>query len=801
MLRRSILARLGVVAAVLAVVICASATLAFAEPIEQTMGVAALQAKLDAAGGSINGYLKTVDKGSTIMTIPVTVLAVTTGYGSGPVDMTSLIYFKATGPEIDDIGGIAAGMSGSPIYISDSGTDTLIGALSYGDMFTLNGAGLATPIEAMSAMEGTYASSRLPRTLTSPIIVNGQVKKSVMIVSGKDKIASPPANTIVARPLSAMFIGGLNPRSRMYKALAAHFTNAGADVVPLQGGLSAMESSYSAPFKAGSGIAVLASRGDMWMGGVGTVTYANAQNVVAFGHPAYWEGDSGLYMSNAWIDGVWPSSYEAYKLARPAALRGTLVQDRLEGIVGVDGALPPETPITARGYNEATGKVATSTVWMPRYAINYPGYEYMGLAAGGAYVAGSRLYDNWTNPGSADTTTTVVVSDGTTIYTIVRTNHFSDAYDITMPVANDVNDIVSAFEDVNSNGIAHADIQSVNLDATYHAARKEAEIVAVNVPGGLHSGANTAVVSVLLYGDPATHTVNVPFTIPAGDPLAGYLTASAANESVSSMSLTDLISQVFGFSSGSYVSTDRRTVADVVAEERNTLDNTTIELTFQPTDFSSSSSATPTANVSYDAIEATLTTPWVVSSSATKMSPYISASADFDSYNYGNEADISGMLFYVNSGKVTVSGTGIPATTVDVQGSSFEYFTPPLTHSATMVFTFAGDSSTLPARCTLPIRVFAKTTLKSSATSVRKGQSFTMSAEVRPHSAGGSVLLQRWNGSSWTTLHTTPVPPTGKAAWAYKATKMGTVKLRARFTGSSVAAASNSAAVNIKVSP
>ena len=43
-------------------------------------------------------------------------------------------------------------MSGSPIYVVDDGVAKLIGALSYGHVFTLGGTGLATPIEYMAAI-------------------------------------------------------------------------------------------------------------------------------------------------------------------------------------------------------------------------------------------------------------------------------------------------------------------------------------------------------------------------------------------------------------------------------------------------------------------------------------------------------------------------------------------------------------------------------------------------------------------------------------------------------------------------
>ena len=50
------------------------ASAALAAPSDPTLGLASLQAKLDASpDGTIPGYFKTVDRGSTIETIPVTI--------------------------------------------------------------------------------------------------------------------------------------------------------------------------------------------------------------------------------------------------------------------------------------------------------------------------------------------------------------------------------------------------------------------------------------------------------------------------------------------------------------------------------------------------------------------------------------------------------------------------------------------------------------------------------------------------------------------------------------------------------
>ena len=77
----------------------------------------------------------------------------------------SLILFQAKGPAIEEIGGIAHGMSGSPLYVADTGGDKLVGAVSYGDIFTRGYLGLATPVEYMAAMEDTFLPNPAPLAL------------------------------------------------------------------------------------------------------------------------------------------------------------------------------------------------------------------------------------------------------------------------------------------------------------------------------------------------------------------------------------------------------------------------------------------------------------------------------------------------------------------------------------------------------------------------------------------------------------------------------------------------------------
>ena len=104
-------------------------------------------------------------------------------------------------------------MSGSPIYVNDGGTEKLVGALSYGDWFTKSNYGLATPIDAMTVIEG-YPSMSITslKTLDEPVVIEGKAVNSIVVTedpSGFEKAAEN--GTFVARPLAAQYLGGLDP--------------------------------------------------------------------------------------------------------------------------------------------------------------------------------------------------------------------------------------------------------------------------------------------------------------------------------------------------------------------------------------------------------------------------------------------------------------------------------------------------------------------------------------------------------------------------------------------------------------
>ena len=90
----------------------------------------------------MHGYAKTVVHGTKIDTFDVDVLGIMKNKGSAGGD---LVLVKVSGPLIDETGGIAQGMSGSPVYIDGK----LLGAIAYGFPQSDGRIGMVTPISDM----------------------------------------------------------------------------------------------------------------------------------------------------------------------------------------------------------------------------------------------------------------------------------------------------------------------------------------------------------------------------------------------------------------------------------------------------------------------------------------------------------------------------------------------------------------------------------------------------------------------------------------------------------------------------
>ena len=131
---------------------------------------------LDQVVPGLVGVGKTVIQGREIKEFAVEVLGVVPQSPPTP----DLILVRLSGDVIDQVGGIASGMSGSPVYVDGA----LLGAISYGYSLSDHRICLITPAQAMFELldrialqaGGEQSYPELPHdvvALSAPLVVNG----------------------------------------------------------------------------------------------------------------------------------------------------------------------------------------------------------------------------------------------------------------------------------------------------------------------------------------------------------------------------------------------------------------------------------------------------------------------------------------------------------------------------------------------------------------------------------------------------------------------------------------------------
>lgn len=491
------------------------------------IGLTELRELLDANPSGIVGYYKTVLGGPTSgqqdpVDVGMTVLAVADQVGPEG----SLIMFRSD--PISNVPNIAEGMSGSPLYIDDNGTDKVIGALSYGDAFTVGGLGLATPIEYMIATRNQYPPAATATQNQSPPVnatlrldrevdLDGTAVRKVAVTTGNRPATA--SDTVTVRPLFGLQVNGVPQGSAVYKHFESTARSKGMSVRTGSGG-QCTPGGYSAPYVAGGSLGAYYTRGDAEVGGYGTVTYVDGDDVMGFGHPMDWAGDTDLFATNVWISGIWGSSAASYKVGCAGQAQGALTQDRASA-VGVDRAATASSiPATSdvRLTRSTTRTDAGQTqIAAGTFAAGY-GPDAVAMAVTAPVY---RLANQVAMAGSARVTTTVHVTDGATSATITRPNLWS-GQDVLAATGDDAAMLVATLE--GSPGITpHVD--SVHVDSDIDRTTRDATITGVE-GGPLRPGQNSVTVIIKPVGKPSER-IPVTFTVPPGAALDGGLSVIA----------------------------------------------------------------------------------------------------------------------------------------------------------------------------------------------------------------------------------------------------------------------------------
>jgi hypothetical protein len=287
----------------------------------------------------MKGYGKTVFSGKRIEVFNIEVLGVLKNWEA----RNDMILIKMTGGPLDKTG-IIAGMSGSPVYINNK----LIGAVSHGWSFAKEAIAGVTPIGIMMdvlKMESQVEESAFARkdnTWSAPLDIQDSTVINKLISHGillEDKLSE---NTWLQQPFTInlvpirtpLMVSGFDNRS--LKRMNPLFSKLG--LFPSQSSKGhANASTNLSGFVPGAAVAAEIIRGDLNASAVGTVTYRDGNNILAFGHPLIQTGATDLPMSTAHVHTILASQSGSVKMAVPEVIIGRILQDRRPALAGKIG--------------------------------------------------------------------------------------------------------------------------------------------------------------------------------------------------------------------------------------------------------------------------------------------------------------------------------------------------------------------------------------------------------------------------------------------------------------------------------
>jgi hypothetical protein len=234
-----------------------------------------------------------------------------------------IYLIELEGPVAERVG-VAAGMSGSPVFFEGE----LVGALAY----RLLGGGLPTePVAGVTPIHHVLDAARGSRA-------PGTAAGAAAARSG--------APTPIATPVA---VGGMAPAVRDW--LAEQLEPLGF-VVGGGGSGAGAQASGDAGEPAGSGlvpgspVGAQLVRGDLSIAATGTVTWVDGDAVYAFGHPFLGEGSVELPMVAADVIHTLGDLAGSVKLSNVGAEMGAIVDDRLTAIVGRSGEVARMIPLS-----------------------------------------------------------------------------------------------------------------------------------------------------------------------------------------------------------------------------------------------------------------------------------------------------------------------------------------------------------------------------------------------------------------------------------------------------------------------
>lgn len=283
----------------------------------------------------MKGVAYTVFQGTQPEPMPLEVLGVLKN-ANGPKGDIILIRL---GGEKAQYTGVVAGMSGSPVYLNGK----LAGALAFriGE-FSKDPIAGVTPIGEMleiSAMDRTPGAGPV-EAKASPVKLNKTSGPGVSELPS-DLTSGGVQNFLKPIETPLVFNGFSQDAVNQF---ASRFAAAG--ITPVMGVGSVSDAKQPEPLVPGSAVSAVLVRGDMDISATCTVTYIDANQLLACGHPLLQFGMVDLPMTKAQVIATLASPLNAFKIVNATEPVGAFVQDRHTGILGEFGKKPDMIPVT-----------------------------------------------------------------------------------------------------------------------------------------------------------------------------------------------------------------------------------------------------------------------------------------------------------------------------------------------------------------------------------------------------------------------------------------------------------------------
>ncbi len=434
------------------------------------------------------GIGRTVVEGTTIEEFEVEVISVFQGVDSLP----PYILVKVSGDAIERSGGISAGMSGSPVYIDGK----LVGAISHRYQEADHTIGLLTPAEEMIKLFNydKYAIASSKGTIAFNF--DGEVYNFIPVQS-------------------PVLVTGMG--NRAFDILKRGFEKRGVNLMNLK--VSDVEGvtdlPEELPIEPGSAIGVQLVRGAINVVAIGTVTYKEGSNILAFGHPFLNAGPVNFFASSAYVHNTIKSEVMPFKIASPIKTIGTVTQDRNAGLVTVLNNGPQSVSARLTVIDLDIKREKNYYFQIVRDPTLLP--ELLGTT----FLQGIDYTIDRLGPGTSEVSFYVRTRDGAGSFT--RNNIFYSEFDV---AAVSLYEVISYIAALLNNDIADVEIIDVGVQVKIKSRRRTAQIVAVRVDTENPSPGDEIVVQVDLkpYREELV-TIPVKLKIPEGTSLGeGYIT-------------------------------------------------------------------------------------------------------------------------------------------------------------------------------------------------------------------------------------------------------------------------------------